>query len=83
MGLGALCAGQHIVIQDFDAWDNNWGFLMSPEVGMLIPFGYDNNWGANISAGYNWSTNKSTLGNIKVDDRQSFYFNIGLYLALF
>lgn len=83
VGLGALCAGQHIVIQDFDAWDNNWGFLMSPEVGMLIPFGYDNNWGANISAGYNWSTNKSTLGNIKVDDRQSFYFNIGLYLALF
>ena len=83
LGLGALSAGQHIVIQDFDAWDNNWGFLMSPEVGMLIPFGYDNNWGANISAGYNWSTNKSTLGNIKVDDRQSFYFNIGLYLALF
>lgn len=83
LGVGALCAGQHIVIQDFDAWDNNWGFLMSPEVGVLIPFGYDNNWGANITAGYNWSTNKSTLGNIKIDDRQSFYFNVGLYLALF
>lgn len=83
LGIGALSAGQHIVIQDFDAWDNNWGFLMSPEVGVLIPFGYDNNWGANITAGYNWSTNKSTLGNIKVDDRQSFYFNIGLYLAIF
>lgn len=83
LGIGALCAGQHIVIQDFDAWNNNWGFLMSPEVGVLIPFGYDNNWGANITAGYNWSTNKSTLGTIKVDDRQSFYFNIGLYLAIF
>jgi hypothetical protein len=43
----------------------------------------ENNWGANITAGYNWSTNKSTVGNIKVDDRQSFYMNFGLYLALF
>lgn len=83
LGMGALCAGQHIVIQDFDAWDNNWGFLLSPEVGVLIPFGADNNWGANITAGYNWSTNKSTLGNIKIDNRQSFYMNVGLYLALF
>lgn len=82
-GVGALSAGQHIVIQDFDAWNNNWGFLMSPEIGVLIPFGYDNNWGANITAGYNWSTNKSTVGDIKVDDRQSFYFNVGLYLAIF
>ena len=83
LGIGAMSAGQHIVIQDFDAWDNNWGFLMSPEVGVLIPFGCDNNWGANITAGYNWSTNKSTVGGIKVDDRQSFYFNVGLYLAIF
>ncbi len=83
LGVGALSAGQHIVIQDFDAWNNNWGFLLSPEVGVLIPFGVDNTWGANITAGYNWSTNKSTLGNIKIDDRQSFYLNVGLYLAIF
>ncbi|MBQ2132947.1 MAG: outer membrane beta-barrel protein [Bacteroidales bacterium] len=83
LGMGAMSAGQHIVIQDFDAWDNNWGFLLSPEIGVLIPFGMENNWGANITAGYNWSTNKSTVGNIKVDDRQSFYMNFGLYLALF
>jgi outer membrane protein W len=83
LGIGALSAGQHIVIQDFDAWDNNWGFLMSPEIGVLIPFGYDKNWGANITAGYNWSTNQSTVGGIKVDDRHSFYFNVGLYLAIF
>ena len=83
LGIGALSAGQHIVIQDFDAWNNNWGFLLSPEVGVLIPFGVGSDWGANITAGYNWSTNKSTLGGIKIDNRQSFYFNIGLYLAKF
>lgn len=83
LGIGALSAGQHIVIQDFDAWNNNWGFLLSPEIGILIPIGIENNWGANIAAGYNWSTNKSTVGNIKVDKMQSFYLNFGLYMALF
>jgi opacity protein-like surface antigen len=83
LGVGALSAGEHIVIQDYDAWNNNWGFLLSPEIGVLIPIGMENNWGANITAGYNWSTNKSTLGDITIDNRQSFYMNIGLYMALF
>lgn len=86
LGIGALSAGQHIVIQDIDVWDNNWGFLLSPEIGVLVPIGIAGDtgiWGANITAGYNWSTNKSDVGKIKADNRQSFYFNIGLYLALF
>ena len=83
LGIGALSAGQHIVIQDIDVWDNNWGFLLSPEIGMLIPVGPAGNWGVNVTAGYNWSTNKSDVGKIKVDNRQSIYFNIGLYLALY
>lgn len=83
LGIGALSAGQHIVIQDIDVWDNNWGFLLSPEIGALIPFGAGNFWGANITAGYNWSTNKSDIANMKTNNRQSFYFNAGLYMALF
>ena len=83
LGIGALSAGEHIIIQDIDVWDNNWGFLLSPEIGILIPFGADNFWGANITAGYNWSTNKSNIGDMKFNNRQSFYFNVGLYMALF
>ena len=83
LGIGALSAGEHIIIQDIDVWDNNWGFLLSPEIGILIPFGADNYWGANITAGYNWSTNKADIGGIRFDNRQSFYMNIGLYMALF
>ncbi|MEG2321496.1 MAG: outer membrane beta-barrel protein [Bacteroidales bacterium] len=83
LGIGALSAGEHVVIQDIDVWDNNWGFLLAPEVGMLIPFGSKAIWGANITAGYNWSSNKSTFGNIDIKNRQAFYFNIGLYIALF
>ena len=83
LGIGALSAGEHIIIQDIDVWDNNWGFLLSPEIGILIPFGADNFWGANITAGYNWSTNKADIGGIKFNNRQSFYINAGLYMALF
>jgi hypothetical protein len=64
-------------------WDNNWGFLAAPEVGMLIPFGAYSPFGANVTAGYNFSTNKSTFGNIDIKNRQSLYFNVGLYVAIY
>lgn len=83
LGIGALSAGEHTIIQDIDIWNNNWGFLVSPEIGMLIPFGRDAMWGANVTAGYNYSTNSSKYGNINIDNRQAFYFNVGLYIALF
>ncbi len=83
LGIGALSAGQHIVVQDLDQWHNSWGFLLSPEIGALIPFGADSPFGANVAVGYNWSTNKSTFGNIDLNNRQSFYVNVGLYLAIF
>ncbi len=83
LGIGALSAGQHIIVQDLDQWHNSWGFLLSPEIGMLIPFSADSQFGVNVTAGYNWSTNKSTFGNIDINRLQSFYFNVGLYLAIF
>ena len=83
LGIGALSAGQHIVVQDLGDWDNNWGFLVAPEVGMLIPFGADSPFGANVTAGYNLSTNKSTIGDIHIKNRQSLYFNVGLYVAIY
>ncbi len=83
LGIGALSAGEHIVIQDIDEWNNSWGFLISPEVGALIPFGRNANYGANVGIGYNYSTNKTDFADIKINGRNSFYFNIGLYLALY
>lgn len=83
LGLGALSAGQHIVVQDIENWNNNWGFLVAPEVGVLIPFGFESPVGANITAGYNFSTNKSTMAGIEMKNRGSFYVNAGLYFAIF
>lgn len=71
-GIGALSYTKTLRIQDYDIWDNTWGFLMSPEIGVLIPFGKSASWGAGITAGYNWATNKV----------QGLYFNVGLYFAV-
>lgn len=83
LGIGALSAGQHIVIQDLGEWHNSWGFLIAPEVGVLVPFGSNANYGLNVNIGYNYSTNKTRFADIKINGRNSFYWNIGLYLALY
>ncbi len=83
VGIGALSAGEHIIVQDIDSWYNSWGFLLSPEIGALIPFGSRKNYGANVTFGYNWSTNESAFGDIHIKNRSSLYFNIGLYLAIY
>lgn len=72
-GLGATSYTEATQIQDYQIWNSTWGFLMSPEVGALIPFGRNASWGANITAGYNWATNNA----------QNMYFNVGLFFAVF
>lgn len=72
-GLGATSYTEATQIQDYQVWNSSWGFLMSPEVGVLIPFGKNAPWGANITAGYNWATNHA----------QNVYFNVGLFFAVY
>lgn len=72
-GIGATSYTEATQIQDYEIWNSSWGFLMSPEAGVLIPFGRNASWGANITAGYNWATNKA----------QNLYFNVGLFFAVF
>lgn len=71
-GIGALNYSYQTDVQEYSLWDNTWGFLMSPEVGVYIPFGRDAVWGLNIHAGYNYGTNNF----------QNFYANAGLYFAM-
>jgi opacity protein-like surface antigen len=36
LGVGALSAGEHIVIQDYDAWNNNWAFIRDCAVDAVV-----------------------------------------------
>ncbi len=71
-GIGALNYAYQTEVQEFVLWDNTWGFLVSPEVGMLVPFGRDAQWGLNLHVGYNYGTN----------DFQNVYANVGLFFAV-
>lgn len=72
-GIGATSYTEYTQIQEYQFSNSSWGFLMSPEVGVYIPFGRDAQWGANLVAGYNWATNKA----------QNMYFNVGLFFSVF
>ncbi len=71
-GIGALNYSYQTEVQDFTMWNNTWGFLASPEVGILVPFGKDAVWGLNCHVGYNFGTN----------DFQNVYANVGLFFAI-
>lgn len=72
-GLGATSYIEYTQIQEYQFSNSSWGFLMSPEVGVYIPFGEHSPWGANVVAGYNWATNKA----------QNLYFNVGIFFSVF
>ncbi len=72
-GIGALNYSYQTEVQEFVLWDNTWGFLVSPEVGILVPFGRNASWGLNAHVGYNYGTN----------DFQNLYANLGIFFAIY
>ncbi len=77
LGIGTQYAEQNIYYNVFEDTENNWGFAIRPEIGVLIrPNG--GNWGILLGAAYSYATNKNDL--FKNDNLKSFNFNIGLFL---
>jgi outer membrane protein W len=76
IAIGGQYMEQSLYYNVYVSDDNNWGFVVRPEVGVLIKpdkFGY---WGILIGASYSYSTNKIALLN---EDKFS---NIGLSLGV-
>ncbi|MFX1705437.1 outer membrane beta-barrel protein [Chitinophaga sp. CC14] len=77
LGIGTQYAEQNIYYNIFEDTQNNWGFAVRPEIGVLIrPNG--GNWGILLGAAYSYATNKNDL--FQNDNLKSFNFNIGLFL---
>jgi hypothetical protein len=74
---------EHIMIQEYDIYKTQWGFTLSPEVGVQIKFGSYSHWGANVSAQYWFNTNSfSFTDNKTYNMMQGLNFNIGLTYLL-
>jgi opacity protein-like surface antigen len=78
VGIGAQYSEQDIYYNIFLDEEYNWGFLVRPEIGVLIAPG-QKNWGILAGASYSFATNKNESFNI--DNLKNFSFNIGLFLA--
>ena len=58
LGIGGDYMEHHLMIQEYDIYKERWDFSLAPEVGALVKFGNFSNWGALVSFGYKWTTNK-------------------------
>jgi len=83
LSLGGDYMEEHIMVQDYDIYNTQWGFTMSPEIGVLIKFGKFSHWGANVSAQYWFNTNSfSFTEKNSYSTMQGLNFNIGLTYLL-
>ena len=83
LSLGGDYMEEHIMTQEYDIYNTQWGFTMSPEVGVLIKFGKYSHWGANISAQYWFNTNSYNFTDYKTfSTMQGLNFSIGLTYML-
>jgi len=75
--LGLCYATETVIIQDVQQRKENYGFILSPELGFYLQFGKNSPAGIKLSAAYNLATNKYTLGMTEFKDLQSLNINIG------
>lgn len=78
LGVGAQYSEQDIYYNIFLDEESNWGFLVRPEIGVLIAPG-QKNWGILAGASYSFATNKND--RFQIDNLKNFSFNIGLFMA--
>ena len=78
LGIGGDYMEQHIIIQNWDFYDDQWGFVLTPEIGALIKFGPFSHWGAEIKANYWFNTNSFSFGNKDYNLMQGINLSVGL-----
>lgn len=76
--LGLCYATESIMIQDIQSRKENFGFILTPELGVFVQFGKKTPAGMKLSVAYNLATNKYKLGMTEFDNLQSVNINIGL-----
>ena len=61
LGIGGDYMEHHLVVQEYDFYEERWDFSLTPEVGALIKFGYYSNVAGLIAFNYKWTSNTIQL----------------------
>jgi hypothetical protein len=76
IGIGATYASEELYYNTYVTEDDQWGFLVRPEVGAIIKFQPYSGWGIILGGRYNYSTNEQTDFDIK--SLQSLELQLGI-----
>ncbi len=76
VGIGATYSQQDIFFSDWELYDDNWGFLIRPEIGAIIKFTERSQVGLLVGVRYNYSTNKQTDFNMNGINTLSFQLGV-------
>jgi hypothetical protein len=75
LGLGATYCRPSVFFNIYELYEENWGFLVRPEVGAIVKLGSTGDWGILAGARYSYSTNKET--SFKIDKLKALSFQLG------
>ncbi len=78
LGIGLNYITEHTVLQDLDIYNDQWAFLVKPEVGVYIPFNAESPFGFNIKVAYNFNTNKFSTAARDYNYMQSLNIGVGI-----
>jgi hypothetical protein len=76
IGLGGQYTAHKAYYNIYVTDDKGWGFVARPQIGTLINLGVTNPTKFMVAAGYNYSTNKSTV--FRTDNFQNFWISLGI-----
>ncbi len=78
LGLGLNYINEESLIQDWEIYDNQWTFLLNPELGVRISFG-ESPVALGIRCGYNYNFNSFEAYGVEYNNFQS--LNLGISLS--
>jgi len=76
LGLGGQYSEQNIYYNVYETTNDNWGFVVTPEIGAHVHFSKNNPWSLHAAVRYSWSTNAAK--NLGVNNVQSVNFLLGI-----
>jgi hypothetical protein len=82
LGIGGDYMEHHLMIQEYDIYEERWDFSLNPEIGVLAKFGNFSNWGALASVGYKWTTNQIEFLNNDTKNLQMLNVKVGIVMIV-
>jgi Outer membrane protein beta-barrel domain len=76
LGVGGQYSEQNLYYNIYETTNDNWGFVVAPEVGAVVHFSQGNPWGLYASVKYSYSTNSDT--ELKISNIQTLNFSVGI-----